>query len=292
MKARTFWYFTKEAGNSLARNGLMALAALGTITVALIVLGSFYILVTNFNHFGNQAKDVIEVKVFLEKNVEDYPTLYEKLSAVSGVTKVRFVSKAEGARSLEKVLGNRKDLFYNADENPLPDSFVVKVDKNADIDQVVTAIQRLPGVHEVFYGKSFVEAMIVLVNVIWVVGIALIVLMVLAVLYIVINTIQLTVYARRKEIEIMKLVGATDWFIRWPFLLEGAMLGLAGAVVSILILSKTYHFLFREMRRVAAFVPLVAEGNVNNGLMVLMVVVGILFGAAGSLLSVKRYLRV
>ncbi len=116
--------------------------------------------------------------------------------------------------------------------------------------------------------------------------------MILAVLYIVVNTIQLTVFARRKEIEIMKLVGATDWFIRWPFILEGIMLGLGGAIIAVLLLSKAYHFLYGEIRKVAAFIPLVAEARVNNGLILLLVVVGVLFGMVGSFLSVKRYLKV
>jgi cell division transport system permease protein len=292
LKAKTFWYFAKEAGNNLVRNGLMALAALGTITIALLVLGCFYILISNFNHFGTMAKDVIEVKVFLKEGVEDYPRIYNFLSEVEGVKKVRFVSRSEGAKNLERLLGNKKALFFNEDENPLPDGFEVKLKEDSDVKAVVKTIEQLPGVQEVFYGKTFVEAMIILAKIALVVGTGLIILMILAVLYIVVNTIQLTVYARRKEIEIMKLVGATDWFIRWPFLLEGVMLGLVGATLSILILSKTYHFLFMELRKVAAFIPMVAEIRVNNGLMVLLLIVGVVFGATGSLLSVKRYLKI
>ena len=292
MKAKTFWYFTKEAGNNLVRNGLMALAALGTITIALLISGSFYILISNFSHFGTMAKDVIEVKVFLKDGVEDYPHIYNLLSEIDGVRKVRFVSRSEGAKNLERLLGNRKDLFFNEDENPLPDGFEVKLKESADVKAVVEEIQQLPGVQEVFYGKTFVEAMLILARISVVVGVVLIVLMVFAVLYIVVNTIQLTVYARRKEIEIMKLVGATDWFIRWPFLLEGVMLGIVGATVSILILSKTYHFLFAKLRMVTPFIPMVAEVKINNGLMLILLAGGIVFGATGSLLSVKRYLRI
>lgn len=292
MKARTFGYFIKEAGNGLMRNGLMALAALGTITISLLVLGSFYILVTNFNYIGNAAKDVVEIKVFLDKGQTDFPKIYNQLMAVKGVSKVRFVSKDEGARTLEKVLGNKRDLFFSEDDNPLPDSFVVKLQEKADVEKMAGQISKISGVGEVYYGRTFVEAMLILVHVVLVVGIGLIILMVLAVLYIVVNTIQLTVFARRKEIEIMKLVGATDWFIRWPFILEGVMLGLGGALISILILSKTYHFIFGELRRVAAFIPLVTEARVNNGIILMLLVVGVLFGMAGSFLSVKRYLKV
>lgn len=292
MKVRTFGYFIKEAGNGLMRNGLMALAALGTITISLLVLGCFYILVTNFSYIGRSARDVIEIKVFLAKDQTNYPQIYNKLMAVPGVAKVRFVSKEEGARMLEKVLGNKKDLFFSEDDNPLPDSFVVKLQDRADVEKIAEQITEIPGVDEVYYGKTFVDAMMILVHVILAVGIGLIILMILAVLYIVVNTIQLTVFARRKEIEIMKLVGATDWFIRWPFILEGIMLGLGGAIIAVLLLSKAYHFLYGEIRKVAAFIPLVAEARVNNGLILLLVVVGVLFGMVGSFLSVKRYLKV
>lgn len=292
LKARTFSYFLKEAGNGLARNGLMALAALGTITVSLLVLGSFYILTMNFGHFGEMAKNVIEIKAFLQDGFEDYPNTYEALTKINGVKSVRFVSKTDGAKNLEKILGDKKNLFFNEGENPLPDSFVIRLKEKAVLKEVVAKIQKVQGVQEVFYGKNFVEAMMILVNVVMAIGLGLIILMTLAVLYIVVNTIQLTVYARRKEIEIMKLVGATDWFIRWPFILEGAMLGLVGAVVAVLLLSKTYHFLFKELQRVASFIPMVAEGKINGSLVLLLFIVGLFFGATGSLLSVKRYLRV
>ncbi|HEX2953069.1 MAG TPA: permease-like cell division protein FtsX, partial [Bacillota bacterium] len=291
-KAKTFSYFLKESGNGLARNGLMALAALGTITVSLLVLGSFYILAANFNHFGQMAKNVIEIKVFLREGFEEYPATYERIMKVDGVKNARFVPKGEGAKNLEKILGNKKNLFFNEGENPLPDSFVVRLDDKANIKHIVARIEQIQGVDEVFYGKNFVEAMLILVKVVGAIGIGLIILMTLAVLYIVVNTIQLTVYARRKEIEIMKLVGATDWFIRWPFILEGAMLGIGGGLLSVLILSKSYHFLFKELTRVASFLPMVTEVKINNGLIGLLLLVGLVFGASGSLLSVKRYLRV
>jgi cell division transport system permease protein len=292
LKAKTISYFLKEAGNGLVRNGLMSLAALGTITVSLLVLGSFYILAANFNHFGELAKNVIEIKVFLKEGFEEYPATYDQIMKVDGVKNVKFVSKGEGAKRLEKILGNKKNLFFNEGDNPLPDSFIVRLKETANINRVVERIQKIQGVEEVYYGKSFVEAMLILVKVVGAIGIGLIILMILAVLYIVVNTIQLTVYARRKEIEIMKLVGATDWFIRWPFILEGAMLGIGGGLLAVLLLSKSYHFLFKELARAASFLPLVTEARVNNGLVTLLLVVGLIFGASGSLLSVKRYLRV
>ncbi|MGD9154367.1 MAG: FtsX-like permease family protein, partial [Bacillota bacterium] len=103
---------------------------------------------------------------------------------------------------------------------------------------------------------------------------------------------RLTVFARRKEIEIMKLVGATDWFIRWPFLLEGMMIGLGGALISVVFLSKGYHLLIQYIKQLAPFIPLLSERSVNNGMLTILAVAGFAFGAIGSMVSIKKFLRV
>ncbi len=290
MKLRTFKYFFREAGHGLARNAWMSLVAIGTITIALILFGGFYLITTNLHHFGQLALGRIEIRVFLADNVQNKPQIEEKLLAIPGVKKVEFVSKEEGARTLERMLGGG-NLFIDG-ENPLPDSFNVHPAAGADLERIVAQARGIDGVDEIVYGQNFVKVLNIAVRVVWAAGLGFLFLVVLAVLYIVINTIQMTVYARRQEIEIMKLVGATDWFVRWPFLLEGILLGLGGAAISSLLLLEGYTFLYRKLREVSAVFTLLTRAEITPHLIGGFFLMGIFFGALGSLLSVKKYLNV
>jgi cell division transport system permease protein len=289
LKVKTYWYFTKEAVNSLLRNGLMTLTAVGTITLALIILGCFYILASNTNHFAEMAKGVLEIRVYL-KNGADPVMLQNKILAFQGVKEVHYVPKTKGAKWLEKSLGV-KGIFMMT-ENPLPNMIIIKLKDEADVKDLAAQVNQLPDVEELVYGQSFVESMLIVTQVVTAVGLGLEIIIGIVVLYIIINTIRLTVFARRKEIEIMKLVGATDWFIRWPFLLEGVMIGLSGALISVILLSKGYHLLNQYVKELAPFIPLLAEQAINTGILALLVAAGFGFGAIGSMVSIKKFLRV
>jgi len=292
LRARTFGYFLREAGRGLSRNGLMAFAAATTITLSLLIMGVFIILVTNLTYLGERAKAQIQLRVFLgpEVSPEEAIGLREEIQGFrqDGVRRVRYVSKQAAAAEVERTWGV-PELFVDMGENPLPDAIVVELDRGAKVDRLVRKLKALPGVADVAY-LSFIHTLLLVVQVLWVVGVALILVVSLGVLYIVVNTVKLTVFARRREIEIMKLVGATDWFVRWPFVLEGLILGLTGAGLATAVLSKAYYFLFKSVSQMPA-IPLVAEARVNHWLLLVLLPVGAFFGASGSLLSVKKFLR-
>lgn len=289
MKVKTLGYFVKEASMGLSRNGLMSLTAVVTITLSLLIFGCFYIVINNFNYFAEMAKSVLELRVYL-KDGTDPVALETKIIELAGVKDVRFVSKEAGAKWLEKTLGV-KDLFVTSD-NPLPDMINIKLKEKARVKPLVEQVSMMEGVDEVEYGKTFVEMMLIVIQIVWVVGISLVLIVAIVVLYIIFNTIRLTVFARRKEIEIMKLVGATDWFIRWPFMLEGIILGLSGALISGFVLSKGYHVLHQYLRQLAPFIPLVSENTINNGMFLIIGGAGLTFGAIGSMMAIKKFLRV
>lgn len=290
MKIRTLRYFSREAVRGIFRNKLMSLAAVGTITMALLIFGVLYLVTSNLQYWGQRARNQLEVRAFLAKNAPDREVMEERLSSIPGVKSVKFISKEEGARILGEMFG-QTDLFAQG-ENPLPDSFNIYPVSGADVEAIAVKVERISGVEEVVYGRNFVRLLNLFVRLIWIVGLILISLTVFAVLYIVINTIQLTVYARRKEIEIMKLVGATDSFVRWPFLLEGIYLGITGALVSIFLLIQGYTVLYGKAKNFARILPVLSSFEVTMELIVFLLVMGIFFGALGSILSVRRYLKV
>lgn len=270
----------------------MVLAAATTITVSLIIMGVFMVLVTNLDYLGERAKAEIQLRVFLAKDIspDEAIALRTEIGTYreDGVRAVRYVSKEAAARDVERTWGV-PELFAGMGDNPLPDMLVVELQRGAKVDKLVRRINGLPGVEEIVY-RDFIRTVLLVVQVLWVVGIALILAVSLGVLYIVVNTVRLTVFARRREIEIMKLVGATDWFVRWPFVLEGLILGLIGAGVATVLLSKSYYFLTKSLSHIAV-IPLVSEPRINNLLILVLFPAGAFFGIFGSLLSVKRFLR-
>jgi len=290
LKLRTFRYFFREAWRGLVRNRLMSLTAMGTITIALMLFGVFCLFTTNLQYFSNLALGRIEIRAFLSESARNYELLKAEIQAIPGVQRVKFISKEEGARWLEKALGN-KGLFLGG-ENPLPNSINVYPARGANVENIARQVQRVAGVDEVVYGREFVRLLHIIVRLIWVIGFGLLFLVMLAVLYIVVNTIQMTIYARRKEIEIMKLVGATDWFIRWPFMLEGIMLGLGGALIAVIIVLEAYAFLNNRLGQVSTVLSLLTRAEITPYVIGGFFGIGIFFGALGSLLSVKRYLSI
>ncbi|NLY76241.1 MAG: ABC transporter permease [Firmicutes bacterium] len=289
MRIKTFWYFAKEAWIGLGRNGLMTIATIVTITLSLIILGFFYIIIANGNYLLDAAKGVLELRVYLKDDADPY-ALQSKIIEYQGVKDVSFVSKEESAEWLEKNLGIQ-DLFKTM-ENPLPNTINIKLRDDAKVRTLAQKVAALEGVDEVEYGETFIEWMLIAVQIVWVLGIGLVTIVGIVVLYIIVNTIRITVFARRKEIEIMKLVGATDWFIRWPFLIEGIILGLIGAVIALLLLSKGYYLLLQYIKQFAPFIPLLTEQAINRQLFVITLGLGFSFGVIGSMLSLKKFLRV
>lgn len=290
MKLRTFFYFLREALKGLVRNRLMTLTAMGIITIGLFLFGMFFLITANFRYFTTLAWEEVEIRVFLEPAARNPEAVGHKLAALPGVAKVTFISKAEGAAALERMLG-QKNLFLSG-ENPLPDAYTLKLTETADPKEVTRLASDIPGVEEVVFGRDFVEFLQMINHFTLVVGLIFLILTALAVLYIVVNTIQLTVYARRKEIEIMKLVGATDSFVRWPFLLEGVILGLLGAGLAVFLLTEAYAFLVQRLGLYRRFLPLRADQELKVQLMIVLFVMGLFFGSFGSRISLKRYLKV
>lgn len=291
MKARTVNYFAKEAVSGLLRNSLMSLTAVVTITLALLLLGSFYMIVTNIDHFADMAKGMLEVRVYLKGNANAVD-IQNRILGFPGVSGVEYVSKEQGASWLGKSLGVDDLETYFEKENPLPNMINVKLKDDVSLKKLIAKLETVTGIEEVECGEDFVESMLVTTHLVWAVGICVLCLLALVVLYIVTNTIRLTVMSRRKEIEIMKLVGATDWFVRWPFVFEGLILGAFASVVAVLVVANGYHFFFEYVNTSAPFVPLLSQRLVNKGMFLLVTLSGLGFGLLGSLWSIKRFLKV
>ncbi|WP_455048625.1 permease-like cell division protein FtsX [Mitsuokella sp.] len=295
MKLRTSEYFIAEVFRSLRRNNWMTFASIGTVTVSLFVLGVFLILVLNMNRLAGMLESQVQISVYLEDHLTDREKrqIEYDITSLQGIDTVKYVDRDEAKTRLQERLGDQKYLLDAlSDDNPLPDAFEVTVTTPAVVESAASAISAMSGVEEAKYGQDVIEHLFDITRLMRIFGLVLMLLLGAATLFIIANTIRLTVFARRKEIAIMKYVGATDWFIRWPFLLEGIVLGCFGGIIAAVALRSFYAAMAAQIYSTLAFFPLLPQYPFMNYVTLAILGSGIVIGAIGSLISLKRFLRV
>ncbi len=295
MKISTAEYFITESVHSIRRNGLMSVASLMTVALSLLILGIFTIVVMNLNHMASVLESQVQVTVYLQDSLKDLEVreIGTRITKLPGVTRVTFVNKEEALGRFKQRLGAQQGLLAELGEaNPLPNSFEVKVDRPDRVKTVALAISQFKGIEAARYGQEVVEQLFSLTRMVRIFGVILIIFLGLAALFIIVNTIRLTVFARRREIGIMKYVGATDWFIRWPFIIEGVLLGTLGAFFSALLLTQFYSMVTGQVYESLAFLPLLPPYPFLGYVNIFLLFAGIGIGILGSMISVKKFLKV
>ncbi|KJD44801.1 permease-like cell division protein FtsX [Paenibacillus terrae] len=305
MTFNTFLRHLREGFKNIFRNGWMSVASVTSIVVSLLILGVFIMLVLNVNSLADQADSQVEVNVFLELNVEQNmrETLQKEIAAMPEISKTTFITKAQGLEELRKDLGDSgKELLegFDKDSNPLPDKIVVEVIEPTTVPFVAEKIEKLNTIHpekpilKVRYGKGTVETLFTITKLIRNVGFVFVAGLGLMSMFLISNTIRVTILARRKEIGIMKLVGATNFFIRWPFFIEGALIGLMGSVITVGILFAGYQRLLTAVQGDIALnmLKLMPLQGVWIQLSALLIILGMLVGIVGSTLSMRKFLKV
>lgn len=290
----------REGVKSVVRNGWMTFASAGAIAISLLILGIFVMLALNVNHLAAQVEKEVEIRVFLDVDVPQdvVLSLQNEIGLIPEVSKVTFVPKEEGFKIFQKTLGkNGQKLLEGFDEknnNPLPDAFTVEVSEPRDVGKVAGQIEALnqgketQPIMKVDYGKDTVENLFYYTRLIRNIGIVFVILLAFTAMFLIANTIKLTIFTRRKEIAIMKMVGATNHFIRWPFFIEGAILGLIGSVVPTVILFVIYS----QLEEKALLFRLLPLKEIAPNLSLLLIGIGLVLGIWGSVLSVRKYLKV
>lgn len=291
----TWEFYIREACRSLARNRFMTLASVSTVALSLLILGVFLLGAVNLNNMAVTLESQVEVTAFLEDELkaEEVEVIKGRIQGLDGVREVTFVSKEEALERLKQQFGERKDLLTSVEKNnPLRNAVEVRTLDPTNVKNVVEELKALPGVAKVSFKEEIIERLFSLTKAIRLVGLAVVVLLVGATIFLISNTIRLTVFARRREISIMKLVGATDWFIRWPFVLEGLCLGLLGSIPAMFLVVRFYHWLAAGVYQTLPFIPMLKPESILGRLQLLLVGIGILVGTLGSAISMRRFLRV
>lgn len=288
-------YFIKEAFMSFFRAGLMSFTAITTITISLAIFGFILIFSMNLKEFAKVLESQIDVTVYLSSdyNNETLEELKEFLKSQDNIQDFIFVSKDKALEKLKKELGEEDFLITALDNNPLPDSIELKVKNSISVHGIIKEIKKnFSIIDDVFYGQEIVEKVSKFTQVLRLIGTVLVVLLGIASMFIVSNTIKLTVYARRDEIEIMKLVGATNTFIRMPLIIEGIIQGLTGGFAATVIIAFSYPQIVENMKDILPFIPFVTDLPELFKLYSKLVFSGIFLGIIGSLISVRKFLDV
>ncbi len=295
MKMRTSEYMVRETLISLKRHNWMSIASISTVAVSLFVLGIFMILVLNMNRMASFLESQVQISVYLKDDLskEDIRGIGDDIRGLQGIDTVAFISRSDAEKRLRERLGEQAYLLDAlGDQNPLPDSYEVTVRDPSMVETTAQAIAEFKGVEQTKYGQDVVEHLFDITRLIRIFGLVLMLLLAGATLFIISNTIRLTVFARRKEVAIMKYVGATDWFIRWPFMLEGVVMGFAGGVIAAIALKLVYAAAAAKIYDTLAFFPLIPEQPFMTIIGILIVISGMAIGALGSSISLKRFLKV
>ena len=300
MRPSTIRYFLKEGFSGLKKNLLMTVASIIAVAACISIMSFSYCVVSNLQYMLDQMEDSIGISVFLKGDLtsEDIENMKTTISGLDHVTNVTYISPADALDQLKEQWGADEDIFIGLDDtnNPLSHSFQVELDQIESQDAVLAELQKIEGVDKVEYGQSLSEMLMSVSNVFQVAGILVMLVLGVISVMIIINTIRISVMNRRVEINIMKYVGATDWFIRWPFIIEGIIIGLIGAILPMLVgmpmYGKTVSLFYNHIPFVENFVRFRVVGDVFSFVLHAALFFGILLGVVGSVTSIRKHLQV
>ncbi|MBO4234968.1 MAG: permease-like cell division protein FtsX [Firmicutes bacterium] len=290
-------YNLKQAFQQIGRNLGMSVASILAITAMMLILGIFFVTMVNINLFTEMIKsNYDEMEVFLEDEVTGNQTnlLMNTVKKIDGVRSAEYRTKEEALSILKTRWGEKGYLLDSLGNNPLPNSIVIEVDSLETADQVNAALQELEGIEDIRYYKETVDNLIKVSGFLQKAMLVLMAFLVIVSIIVVSNTIKLTVVARSREISIMKYIGATNWFIRGPFLLEGIIIGtissLLAAGITYLLYSKLVDFAGKQIMLILSS-PLVPAIYLAVNIVIIFLAIGVGIGGAGSVISMRKYLN-
>lgn len=299
MKFNTIGYLIGEGFKNTFKNKKSTFSAMLVMCISMLIFGIFFILGENINHIMGTVEDAQAIQVFIVKDTsdEDIATLGEQIKQIDGVdsNNVKFLSSEEGFEQWVEKYGDQAYLFEPY-KDTVTDSYVINFSDLKLAKDVETKINELENVKKITSANETMEKLKTITDWVRIVTIFILVGLVIGAIFIISNTIKLTVYARRKEISIMKYVGATNSFIRWPFIVEGIIIGIISACVSILIVGGTYKIIATKLLASTVIqnlgITLVSFGDMFNMIIIIYLLLGIGIGVLGSAMSMRKYLEV
>ena len=300
MRYSIFGYLIGEGFRNVFKNKKSTIASLIIMCATMFIFGIFYIVGENVNHITEAVEQQQGMRVFIydEATEEQVTELGNKIRNLNYVNKATYVSKEEGLEEVKRMFKERKDLLsvYEGEGNPFKASYVVTLTDLNQVEEVQKQIETEECVAEIVVRSETIDALLKLADGVKVVTITILVILIFISIFIITNTIKLTVHARRKEISIMKYVGATNGFIRWPFMVEGMLIGIIAVLICTLIFGLGYGYVAgrieESLARGKIYTALLSTNEILGTLVIIYLVLGIGIGALGSAISMRKYLDV
>lgn len=283
------------------RNRMMGLASIGSVTAVLVILGFILIIVLNVNNMAMVAKETFDqIAVYIMEGVDDdqIEKMGKSFKEIDGVMAVAYQTKEYALERVKEDWGDDAAILEGIRKNPLPNTYIIQLSDVSKADEVTAQLQTFEGVEKVTYYHDAVNSIIKISDFIKKLGIAIVLILLLISIFIISNTIKITVLNRQREIELMQYIGATNGYVRGPFMIEGIMLGLLGSLVAILIIMLGYNYSMDYLAgRYVAIISgmsgyLVGIKMVINDLIIIFMTIGIGIGILGSLISLKKFLSI
>lgn len=304
MRIRTLRNCLSEGVKGIFRNGFMSVASIGTITVCLIILGIIFCIVRNVEGFVNKMDGNLGVVTFMKEGIteEETQALLQKIQGRDEVKEVRYISAEEAWKSFQQELLGEGDIdsetLNNVQSNPLVNSASIEISlkRAQDQPQLVSYLEGLPEVRRVNYSANASRALASFSSLVTYVGMAIILFLIMVALLLIANTIKLSVYIRRNEISIMKYLGAADSFVKLPFVVEGILIGIMGAILPTALIYFGYDLLIKwfngRFASLTGLLTFMSVGEIMKELIPIFLILSIVVGTIGGLISVRKYLKV
>lgn len=282
---------------SLRRNFSVTLASIATVTATILIFGIFLMVALSVNHLVRNVEEQTVVRVFLQNEAtqEQKAGLETRINGLPGIQKLSYEDRVTAFNNAKASLAEDSNLlegFSAQANNPYPDSYIVNLERPDYVEALVTAVAGQPGVESVSNDSETVNTLINWAKTIRTIGVIIFAILILVSLFLIGNSIKLAVFGRRKEIEIMKFVGATNWYIRWPFIIEGIIIGLLGAGIAVVLLYYGYRYAYAQAQISLPFVSLPGPAVIRDWLSWQFLLAGMLIGALGSFFSIRKHLNV
>ena len=311
MMIRNFFRHIGESLKNMKRNGWMTVAAVSSVMITLVLVGAFLSVIMNVSKLASGIENNVRIVAYTNLDIHDqsqkivdpkdnakqienpnYKKIYDQISKVADIKTIKFSSREEQLKQLTETIPTYK--LFKGDANPLYDAYIIEAATPGKVQSVAKNVGQISGINKVNYGGSNTKQIFAFAKAIRLWGLGGAILLLLVAIFLIQNTIRITIMSRQREIQIMRLVGAKNGYIRWPFFLEGAWVGLLGSIVPSVLMAWVYRVAFISfaptlhtqqltMYTPSEFIPMIVG---------IMVVIGVLIGSFGALLSMRRFLKI
>jgi len=291
---RNFFQHVLESLKSLRRNGWMTVSSVTAVTVTLTLLGAFLVIILNTVKLAQDMENNVEVSVYVnyETDEDEKKELKNNLEEIPHVESIDFSSKDEELARVQASYGDSWDLFDQ--DNPLLDVFIVKADDPQYVEDITEEANGMTEyVHDASYGEDLSDRIFSIAQRTRTWGLIGSIVLIIVAIFLISNTIRMTILTRKQEIQIMRLVGAKNGYIRWPFFLEGGWIGLIGSIIPIILMYAGYNKVYELVNPILerSNYSLLQPGSFNWQMSLLLAVIGIVIGSVGSAFSMRRFLK-